>query len=112
MTADRKPYVAPRLRPITDPDEVAKIKRRIESEGSPMICKIIFEEKGAHVHASLFMGQTPHALGKCGDLVMRDDEWKHFVDALALAALSKASGLEVITEHRFASEGPQRRETD
>jgi hypothetical protein len=45
-----------------------------------MIFRLYHETRGAHVHCRLFAGPREGALGKCGDLVMRDAEFHAFVD--------------------------------
>lgn len=48
-----------------------------------MIFKFRFLEQGAHTHIRLFAGVSEGALGKCGDLVMRNEEWSAFQDSFA-----------------------------
>jgi hypothetical protein len=43
-----------------------------------MIFKFRYRLLGGHVHIRMFAGTNPHALGKCGDLTMRPEEWEHF----------------------------------
>ena len=43
------------------------------------IFRFRFEELGGHTHVRLFAGTGPGSLGKCGDLVFRNDEWADFV---------------------------------
>jgi len=33
---------------------------------------------GGHVHVQVFAGNNPDALGKCGDLIFREEEWDEF----------------------------------
>jgi len=37
---------------------------------------------GVHVHATVFMGEGVGALGRCGTLVLRREEWAHLRRAL------------------------------
>ena len=40
-----------------------------------MIFRVYHETKGGHVHIRLFAGKRDGALGKCGDLCMRVEEF-------------------------------------
>lgn len=46
-----------------------------------MIFRLYHETQGGHVHLRLFAGPHEGALGKCGDLVMRIEEFASLVDA-------------------------------
>lgn len=35
-------------------------------------------KRGGHTHVRLFAGNTANALGKCGDLCFRNEEWTEF----------------------------------
>ena len=43
-----------------------------------MIFRLYHETKGGHVHCRLFAGPHEGALGKCGDLTMRAEEFEQF----------------------------------
>lgn len=43
-----------------------------------MVFRIRYELRGGHVHCRFFAGKHKGALGKCGDLVMRDVEFTKF----------------------------------
>lgn len=43
--------------------------------------RIRFKKLGGHVHFRLFAGPHEFALGKCGNLCMREEEFKKFRDA-------------------------------
>lgn len=43
-----------------------------------MIFRIYHEKRGGHIHMAVFSGKTSGALGKCGDLCMREEEFKEF----------------------------------
>lgn len=43
-----------------------------------MIFRIYHEKRGGHVHMAVFAGKTSGALGKCGDLCMREEEFVEF----------------------------------
>lgn len=43
-----------------------------------MIFRIYHKTLGGHVHMRVFAGNTEGALGKCGDLVMRREEFQYF----------------------------------
>lgn len=43
-----------------------------------MIWKLYYKKLGGHVHCRLFCGPTRGALGKCGDIVFRDNEFTEF----------------------------------
>lgn len=48
-----------------------------------MFFRFRFLEQGAHTHIRLFAGLSAnHTLAKCGDLAMRNEEWKVFRNAL------------------------------
>lgn len=40
--------------------------------------RLRFVKKGGHIHIRVFAGPHEWALGKCGDLVMRPEEWDEF----------------------------------
>jgi hypothetical protein len=44
-----------------------------------MIFRVRYALAGAHVHCRLFSGQAEGALGKCGDFVMRLEEFRAFM---------------------------------
>ena len=46
-----------------------------------MIFRIRYEQLGGHTHMRMFAGPHDGALGKCGDLTMRNEEFKLFRDA-------------------------------
>ena len=43
-----------------------------------MIFRIYHKKLGGHVHMRVFSGKTDGALGKCGDLTMREEEFAEF----------------------------------
>lgn len=43
-----------------------------------MIWRLYYERQGDHVHCRLFCGPQKGALGKCGDLTFRHDEFANF----------------------------------
>lgn len=43
-----------------------------------MILRIYHEKRGGHVHMAVFVGNTSGALGKCGELTVRVDEFDEF----------------------------------
>lgn len=43
--------------------------------------RIYYEVAGGHVHCRVFAGKNPGALGKCGDLTMRKDEFDAFMES-------------------------------
>jgi hypothetical protein len=51
-----------------------------------MIFRFYHETLGGHVHIRLFAGKKEGALGKCGDLTMRVEEFKEFKEELILQA--------------------------
>lgn len=46
-----------------------------------MIFRCYHEQRGAHVHFSIFAGPQEGALGKCGDMCMRAEEFSDFANA-------------------------------
>lgn len=55
-----------------------------------MTFKLKHELRGGHVHIAVFSGPDRDHLGKCGDLVMRAEEWPEFRDILARGVLAEA----------------------
>lgn len=47
-----------------------------------MIFKFRYLVQGGHTHVRLFAGPHQGALGKCGDLAFRNEEWDRFRAAL------------------------------
>lgn len=43
-----------------------------------MILKIRAQQANSHTHVGFWMGNTEGSLGKCGDLVFRNEEWPIF----------------------------------
>ena len=43
-----------------------------------MIFRCYYAEAGAHTHCRIFAGPKEGALGKCGDLCMRNEEFVEF----------------------------------
>jgi len=43
-----------------------------------MIFRIYHKTLGGHVHMRVFAGAHEGALGKCSDLIMRQEEFQHF----------------------------------
>jgi hypothetical protein len=48
----------------------------------PFLFRFRTSVKGAHTHVSLFAGKGTLSLGKCGDLVFRNEEWAAFVEEI------------------------------
>jgi hypothetical protein len=48
--------------------------------------KFNHELLGGHVHIAVFSGKDRDHLGKCGDLVMREEEWPEFKETLIKGA--------------------------
>ena len=63
-----------------------------------MIFRLRYQELGGHTHVRVFVGSTAASLGKCGDLVFRNEEWKRLVTLL------KATPIQVIAEGTEAPE--------
>lgn len=49
-----------------------------------MTFKFNHELLGGHVHIAVFSGKDRDHLGKCGDLVMREEEWSFFAHHLTM----------------------------
>ena len=45
--------------------------------------RLRFDEQGGHTHVRVFAGKGAAVLGKCGDLVFRNEEWADFLNELA-----------------------------
>lgn len=43
-----------------------------------MLFKFIYSVEGGHTHVRVFAGKGTGNLGKCGDLVFRNEEWVFF----------------------------------
>jgi hypothetical protein len=43
-----------------------------------MIFRMYYQQRGGHTHMRLFAGKQDGALGKCGDLTMRNYEFDEF----------------------------------
>lgn len=43
-----------------------------------MIVRVRYKQRGGHVHMRVFCGRQEGSLGKCGELVMRNDEFVFF----------------------------------
>ena len=56
-----------------------------------MIFRIYHKKLGGHVHMRVFSGKTDGALGKCGDLTMREEEFAEFLLAFANSASRAAN---------------------
>jgi hypothetical protein len=44
-----------------------------------MLFRFRYKELGGHTHVRVFAGKGSFSLGKCGDLVFRNEEWAEFV---------------------------------
>jgi hypothetical protein len=66
------------------------------------------EQKGGHIHVRVFSGPDESHLGKCGDLVFREDEWRDFEVMLRQGArfTTDSTVLSVIPEGEPAWIGP------
>jgi hypothetical protein len=56
-----------------------------------------WELKGLHVHVRLFAGKGTLSLGRCGEFVMRVDEWEEFQKNL-YRFMQAGSDIEVVPE--------------
>lgn len=56
-----------------------------------MLFRFRYTEQGGHTHVRVFAGKGAASLGKCGDLVFRNEEWIEFTAHLG-------SGVEVLPE--------------
>lgn len=57
-----------------------------------MIFRLYHILQGAHVHCRLFSGTAKGSLGKCGDLVMREEEFKQFKQAATFIQFREDKG--------------------
>jgi hypothetical protein len=53
------------------------------------IFRLYYEVRGGHVHCRLFAGPREGALGKCGDLTMRIEEFERFKEAAGFIQFRK-----------------------
>ena len=44
--------------------------------------RLRYEVIGGHTHVRFFAGKSSSSLGKCGDLVFRNEEWQEFLREL------------------------------
>ena len=44
--------------------------------------RLRYKEGGGHTHVRVFAGKGSSSLGKCGDLVFRNEEWVDFLKEL------------------------------
>lgn len=49
---------------------------------STTLFRLRYEVKGGHTHVRFFAGKGSASLGKCGDLVFRNEEWEEFLREL------------------------------
>lgn len=56
-----------------------------------MIFRFRYIVLGGHTHLRLFAGKTEAGLGKCGDLIFRNEEWEEFLKRIG-------AGFEVLPE--------------
>lgn len=63
--------------------------------------KIRYKQRGAHVHMSVFVGPHTGALGKAGELTMREDE---FADLRSMLQTNDRFIFEEDTDARRATE--------
>lgn len=68
-----------------------------------MIFKIRYQLLGGHVHAIVWAGKNFAALGNCGKLVMREEEWMIFHDVITAATREEIldpASVQVIVEEK------------
>lgn len=63
-----------------------------------MVFKFRFETLGGHTHIRLFGGRSSGALGGCGTLVMRNEEWTAFRQLLDRIPPLPGSRIEFVEE--------------
>lgn len=67
-----------------------------------MIFRLYYKRRGGHVHCRLFCGPQEGALGKCGDLTFRLEEFTEFTrirQSLAIDFRSEEVGGEPVVFH-------------
>jgi len=52
-----------------------------------MIFRLRYKILGGHTHIRVFAGQGETSLGKCGDLVFRNEEWVEFIGQLTKTSI-------------------------
>lgn len=63
-----------------------------------MIFRLFHETRGGHVHCRLFVGPHEGALGKCGDITMRVNEFELFKDAATFIQFRDERWLELLAD--------------
>lgn len=48
-----------------------------------MLFRFRYLQAGGHTHVRVFAGVSEGALGKCGDLTFRNEEWEEFKNVVA-----------------------------
>lgn len=58
--------------------------------------RLRYVERGGHTHVRVFAGEagTGRTLGKCGDLVFRNEEWKDLRDELVMSGVKNVELVE------------------
>lgn len=64
-----------------------------------MLFRMKYEKLGGHVHVAVFAGKGTRTLGKCGDLVFREEEWEEFQKNL-FQFLMPGSDIEVVPKEQ------------
>jgi hypothetical protein len=57
-----------------------------------MLFRFRYQVQGGHTHVRMFAGKSVPALGKCGDLVFRNEEWNEFLAELAPSFANRREG--------------------
>lgn len=71
-----------------------------------MIWKLYYAKRGNHIHCRLFCGPQRGALGKCGDIVMRHQEFTEFTRVRRVLGIDFVRELEADGSLAGDSDGP------
>lgn len=72
-----------------------------------MIWRMYYVKQGGHVHCRLFCGPIEGALGKCGDITFREEEFTEFTRIRKVIAMDFRREMDKDGAPAGDSDGPQ-----
>jgi hypothetical protein len=69
-----------------------------------------YKIQGGHTHVGVFAGPGKLSLGKCGDLVFRNEEWNDFLSELY--PMPPGGSIEILPEDGVTGNGNATKEAD